>query len=227
MTNLDVQRVQSPHLEDLAYVVLSAQRDGTGFSLYPDLTDEMRTRLRSRIKQLSRYDWPSSLRDDPALRRGMTLRQCLRLTVTLLLIDAHLPPSLAVMIARNNELGFLRAAGAALDPSTDRDVSASDRVAVILASEIQEALAFPGRADVQEERVRFISRSELKQAWSGDLAASGARLVIDITAAVTALWRWISERRLMSDIARSDFLTEVETVDDANFVWVADRQLRR
>lgn len=225
MTDSDTQRLPSPHLEDLAFIVLSARGDGEGFSLYPDMSDETRTRLRSRIKQLSRYDWPSSLREDPAFRRGLTLRQCLRLSVTLLLLDAHLPPSLAVMLAQNNELGFLRVAAEALEqPAAGTDGT----VAVILATEIQEALGFPDRILLEEQRVRFIRRNELAQLWTDDLAGSGARLIVDIATAATALWRWISERRLMNDLARVELLRDVANASDrAGFERNAERRLRR
>lgn len=228
MNDSDIQRLPSAQLEDLAFIVLSARANDEEFSLYPDIDDEMRARLRSRIKQLSRYDWPSSLRDDPAFRRGLTLRQCLRLSVTLLLLDAHLPPSLAVMLTQNNELGFLRVAGAALGVSPDLCSTDEGAVAVILATEIQDTLGFEDRADVQEARVRFLRRADLAQLWSGDLAGSGARLIIDIATAAAALWRWIGERRLMSDVARVGLLAEIEvTTDQPDFKRVADRKLRR
>ena len=228
MIDSNIQRVPSPQLEDLAFIVLSARRDGGGFTPYPDIGDETRTRLRSRIKQLSRYDWPSTLRDDPSFRRGLTLRQCLRLAVTLLLLDAHLPPSLAVMLVQNNERGFLRAAAAALSAMPDRRVTDDDAVAVIFATEIQDTLEFPDRAELQEERVRFVRRADLSQLWSGDFAGSGARLIIDVTTAAAALWRWISERRLMSDIARLELLEEISGVSaHGDFERVADRKLRR
>lgn len=227
MTESDIQRLPSPHLEDLAFIVLSARADGIGFNLYPDLSDEVRTRLRSRIKQLSRYDWPSSMRDDPSFRRGLTLRQCLRLAVTLLLLDVHLPPSLAVMLVQNNELGFLRAAGKALGSSADRSTAADD-VAVILATEIQDTLEFASRTEVQEERVRFVHRNNLVRLWSDDLTGSGARLIVDVATAAAALWRWISERRLMSDIARIVLLAEIDGASrKPDFKRVADRKLRR
>lgn len=227
MTDPDIQRLPSPYLEDLAFIVLSARADRTEFDLYPDLSDDMRTRLRSRIKQLSRYDWPSSMRDDPAFRRGLTLRQCLRLAVTLLLLDAHLPPSLAVMLAQNNEPGFLRAAGHALGWSTGSD-TATDDVAVILATEIQDALEFADRAEVQGDRVRFVRREDLARIWTADLAGSGARLIIDVATTAGALWHWISERRLMNDVARIDLLAEItDATGKADFERVADRKLRR
>ncbi|MDY7524634.1 hypothetical protein [Sphingomonas sp. 10B4] len=228
MTDSDIQRVPSAQLEDLAFIVLSARTDGEGFSPYPDIGDDMRTRLRSRIKQLSRYDWPSSLRDDPAFRRGLTLRQCLRLTVALLLLDAHLPPSLAVMLAQNNELGVLRAVSAALSPKPEARMTADDAVAVIFATEIQDTLEFLNRFEVQEERIRFVRRADVAQIWSGDCAGSGARIIVDAVTATAALWRWLSERRLMSDAARVELMVEIEVASARpEFERVTDRKLRR
>ena len=228
MIDPDAQRLSSAHLEDLAYIILSARSDDDRFDLYPHLEDELRGRLRSRIKQLSRYDWPSSLREDPAFRRGYTLRQCCRLAIALLLLDAHLPPSLVVLIAQNNERGFLFAIAERLANPTRHSASASDQLAVILPAEIKDALAFPGWADHQPTRVRFILRSDLATAWTGDLAGPGARLIVDVGTAATALWRWISGRRLMDDTARLALVAGVDSMKgQAAFEPVAARRLRR
>lgn len=209
MTESNIQRLSSPHFEDLAFIVLSARSDQESFNLYPDIDDALRSRLRSRLRQLFRYDWPSCVRDDPDFRKGMTLRQCYRLTVGLLLVDAHLPPSLAVMLAQNNELGFLRAIAPSLEDYDGQRVSAQRMCAVVLATEIQKPLGFPDRTELEEDRVRFKRDGEIANLWSNDLSASGARTLIDISAAGDALWRWISERRLMDDTARLSLLSEI------------------
>lgn len=228
MTKPQPQRLPSTHLEDLAYIVLSARAGEADFDLYPDVNDALRSRLRSRIKQLSRYDWPSCVREDPDFRRGLTLQQCYRLMIALLLLDVHLPPSLAVMIAQNNEVGFFHAIATSLGDAGAQRSPGHLSLAVILATEIQESLQFPGRASAEEDRVRFVDRDNLGRLWSDDLAHSGARIIIDIAASATALWRWISERRLMDDTARLQFLAWVETLSDHAFYdRRADRKLRR
>lgn len=209
MANPETERLPSAYLEDLAYIVLSARADRREFELYPDISSEMRVRLRSRLKQLGRYDWPSSLRDDSAIRRGPNLRQCCRIIMTLLLLDAHLPPSLAVELARNNEVGFLRAISARIECQTNSGPAAHDLLAVLLPAEIQESIEPHDRAR-GEERVRFVQRVHLGQIWTEDCAGSGGRLVIDISTVAAASWRWISERRLMTDGARVMLQNEVE-----------------
>lgn len=228
MTESRTQRLPSSHLEDLAFVVLSARSGEAGFNLYPDIDEALRSRLRSRLKQLSRYDWPSCVRDDPQFRRGLTLQQCYRLMIALLLLDVHLPPSLAVMIAQNNELGFFNAIAGSLGDASNQVPPNHRWLAVVLATEIQESLHFPGRAAAEEDRVRFVRQNDLGELWSDDLAYSGARIVIDIAAAATALWLWISERRLMNDTARLGFLAEVEAFSEhPRYEPRADRKLRR
>ena len=228
MTNPDLERLPSAHLEDMAYIVLSARTDRPTFELYPDLSPEIRTRLRSRLKQLGRYDWPSSLRLDPAIRRGLTLRQCCRLSAALLLLDAHLPPSLAVVMAQNNEVGFLRAMSAGFDCAFASGATPDGILAIVLPAEIQESIGFPHRSDSEEERVRFLRRKDLGALWSDDCAGSGARLAIDVTTVASALWRWISERRLMTDGARKQLHGEIEGMKQEDpFKRVADRIIRR
>lgn len=227
MAELEPERLPSAYLEDLAYIVLSARADRPEFDLYPDISAEMRVRLRSRLKQLGRYDWPSSLKEDPAIRRGPTLRQCCRLIMTLPLLDARLPPSLAVELARNNEVGFLRAISAGFERPAGSGPAANDFFAVLLPAEIQEAIDFPDRDD-GEERVRFLQREDLGQVWTDDCAGSGARLVVDVCTVAAASWRWLSERRLMTDGARTTFQTEVNDVKSGQpFQRIGDRPTRR
>lgn len=228
MTEPIVQRLPSAHLEDMAFIILTAGANGQAFDLYPDIDDDTRQRLRSRIKQLSRYDWPSSLREDPAFRRGYTLRQCCRLMVALLLLDAHLPPSLVVAIAQNNELNVLRSIGKRLEQPARLQSSPDDLVAIVFPAEIQDALGFPARDNREAERVEILSRHELMRMWSDDLPVAGGRLVIDVATATAAMWRWIGGRRLLSDLARTELLAEIEERSaEAGYRHVAERRLRR
>lgn len=228
MTDSSPRRLSSSHLEDLAFIALSASSGRERIDVYPDLSEEMRTRLRSRAKQLSRYDWPSSMKEDPALRRGLTLQQCFRLAVTLLLLDAHLPPSLAVLLARNNERSFLIAMAARLSEPTRQTSGPDDLIAVILPAEIQEALSVTTLEELAIERVRLIRRRDLSAVWTADLVGPGARLCIDVGTAAAALWHWLSSRRLMDDRARIALLAHVDTFRGENgFLRVAEKQFRR
>ena len=227
MIDLPAERLPSSQLEDLAFIILSARADQAEFDLYPDLDSTTRSRLRSRLKQLSRYDFPSSLGNDPALRRGYTLRQCCRLAVALLLLDDYLPPSLIVALVRNNEIGFLRAMMARLTSASPQKATSSDLLAIVLPAEIQDALAIPCWQSAEPERVRFIRRSDLTHLWSGDLAGSGSRLVVDVATATGALWRWISGRRLMTDVARTALIEELDRTSTTGFSPEVERRLRR
>ena len=203
------QRLSSSHLEDLAFIVLSARADQDNLELYPDLTDDVRFRLRSRIKHLSRYNWPASVTDDPAFRRGWTLRQCCRLVIALLMLDAHLPPSFVVLVASTNELSFLSAFAERLS-QPDRILAASDdKIAVLPLGEIQDAIDLTGWADTQSRCVHLVRRDQLHLALSEDLAQPGRRLLIDVATPIAALWRWTSGRRLMDDTARIGLIAEV------------------
>ncbi len=99
MTDSSIARLPSALLEDLAIIALTARPNLTDINIHPDLGEKPRATLRARLKQISRHDWPATRNDDPQLRRGYTLRQCFRLITALLLIDAQLPPSLAIPIA--------------------------------------------------------------------------------------------------------------------------------
>ena len=228
MSDSPAQRLSSIYLEDMAYIVLSAIPDDDGGRLDHVLHDDSRTRLRSRLKQLSRYDWPASVAEDSALRRGYTLRQCCRLTVALLLLDACLPPSLAVALARDNEGSFLNAISHRLTDTDRRHAADDDLVAAILPAEIRNATDASDWPDQQTARVRLVRRGDLFYSWSGDLAGPGARLLVDPATSVAALWRWITARRLLDDGARQALLREIECHKDAaGFMPIAGRLLRR
>ena len=223
MNDSVIQRLSSAHLEDLAYVVLSARAGDERFDLYPDLSADVRTRLRSRIKQFSRYDWPSSMSEDPALRRGYTLRQCFRLTVALMLVDAHLPAGLAAELARTYELGFLFAIADRLTDPFGKAASPDNSLAVIAIGEIQEGLGFTGWADLQVKRLQFVKRSDLASLGSGAFSGPSAWLIVDVAPACSALWQWISGRRLMDDAARLALLAEIEKLrPEAQIIPVPD-----
>lgn len=222
------QRLASAHMQDAIFLFLSARPDGQKFDLYPDIDDAVRARLRSRLKQIARYDWPSSLRKDPSLKRGYTLPQCFRLMIVLQLLDAHLPPPLAIAIAQNNEPGFFSAIARRLSDSARFDRLPNDSIAIISPGEMQESFGFPGWAEFEAERVHFLPRNDLSMIWSGDLPAAGARLAIDVGSAAITLWRWISGRRLMSDTARTTFIAENNASDkDLSFKRVAERPTKR
>ncbi|KQN01456.1 hypothetical protein [Sphingomonas sp. Leaf25] len=227
MTEVPSERLSSSHLEDLAFIVLSARPDAADFNPYVELNDDARARLRSRLKQLARYDFPSSLSEDKSLRRGYTLRQCCRLTVGLLLLDAHLPASLAVMLARNNEVSFLRAIASRLAADSRGDATPEDLLSVIVSGELQDTLASPAWIAAESGRVRLVRRDELSQLWADDLAGSGARLVVDMATAAGALWTWISSRRLMTDLARVALIADIDHETGPGFVFVEDGKLRR
>ncbi len=63
--------------------------------------------LRWRLKQIQRQDWPSTLIEDPSLKRGYTVRQALRVVAAMALVDASQGPTLAVQICRDNENAIL------------------------------------------------------------------------------------------------------------------------
>lgn len=203
------ERLSSSHLEDLAFVILSARPDAGELDLYPELSSDARARLRSRLKQLARYDFPASLAEDKALRRGYTLRQCCRLTIALLLIDAHLPASFAVTLVSGNELGFLRAMVHRLARGDGKSMP-DDLVGVVITGELQDGLAAPAWVAMEAARVRFVRRDKVADLWDDDLAGSGARLVVDVATATGALWHWISGRRLMTNVARMALIEEVD-----------------
>ncbi|QBM75167.1 hypothetical protein E2E30_04895 [Sphingomonas sp. AAP5] len=228
MTEPDVPRLSSAYLEDLAYIVLTADPRDTRFDLYPDLTDDVRSRLRSRLKQLARYDWPSSLREDPSLRRGYTLRQCCRLIVALLLIDTHLPPGLAIALIRNNESSFLRAIAARLAEPDRLEAGRKDLMAVLLPGEIRDALP-ANDPDQDARRVMYlIERERMADLWADRLASAGARLVIDVSTAAAAMWRWVSNRRLMDDIGRISLIRDIENAsDEPGFMKVMETAIRK
>lgn len=208
------QRLGSFHLEDLAIVALAASGDQATPALHPDLDDQRRARLRSRIKQIGRHDWPSSLREDPLLRRGYTLRQCLRLITSLLLIDAHLAPSEAIAIAKANELNILRALAPRLvtDQPVQRSVALDDLLIVVPLGELVSLVEDKQWRGARAQAVRLIPRGDLASLWSAeaDLAFPGQRLVLDIGLAAAAVWHWMLERNLMTVGARHALLAEIE-----------------
>ncbi len=228
MTEHDLPRLSSAYLEDLAFIVLSADPDGKRLDPYPDLSDEVRSRLRSRLKQLARYDWPASMREDPALRRGYTLRQCCRLLVVLLLIDTHLPPSLAIALVRNNELNFLRGIAARLIEPDRHEAGHGDLMAVVLPGEIRDALPVADPDQDIRRKVFFVERGRMTDVWGNSMQAAGARLAIDVPTAAAAMWRWLGNRRLMDDSARLSFIADVERkADEPGFKRVTEGATRK
>ncbi|MEO9131305.1 MAG: hypothetical protein ABI240_08865 [Sphingomonas sp.] len=206
-------RLGSAHLDDLAIVVLTTPAGSLPATAYPELDQEERTRLRSRLKLIGRHDWPSSMRDDPLIRRGYTLRQCCRLVIALTLLDAQVPPSAAIPIARNHEATFLRIIASRLsqpDPGRHPD----DLIAVILLSELWERLDPQGWTEARPSQVRTVRRSALGDLWLDDLDIAGQRLIIDIGGAALTMWRWMRLRDLMTKTALPALLAEVERLND-------------
>lgn len=223
-----LQRLPSFHLEDLAYVALSAHSSAEPIDPYPKISDETRLRIRSRIKQLGKYSWPSSLREDPALKTGHTLQQCYRLVVALLLLDAYIPPSIVVMLVSNNELNFLNAIASRLTEPCNSAASPEDLLAVIIPGEIRQASDVSQWLSLESERVRLILRKNVEELWTGDLAGGGARLTVDVAMAAGAVWQWISGRRLMTGVALETLLDEIRAQqDEPGFTLIKPRVQRR
>lgn len=213
MKQIETPRLSSAHLEDLAYFTLAARSDCADIDLYPRISDNVRHRLRVRIKQMSRYDWPSHMGEDKHIRKGYTLRQCFRLMVVLQMLDAHLPPSLAVRASRNNELGLMDIIVARLLEPERTSSDGIDVVAIMCPAEIRD-LDADGWADTQSARLRYVARSDLSGIWTGSLDSPGPRLAIDVGAAAITIWCWISGRRLLDDTARTSFLNEIAAESD-------------
>lgn len=202
-------RLGAVHLDDLAIVVITTP-PGAEATLRPQLDEDSRTRLRARLKLIGRHDWPSSLREDPALRRGYTLRQCFRLMTALLLLDAHIPPSIAIQIARANELQFLRTITTHLTQPPQR--SDDDPITVVLLGQFWEWLDQSACDDAEPYRVRMMTKAQLPQLWSDEsgLAIAGQRLPIEIGAVALSMWRWIQERDLLPADALAGLIEQIE-----------------
>lgn len=213
MPDSSPQRLASVHLEDLTIVALTALAGGEQQRQLPDLDNQRRARLRSRLKQIGRHDWPSNQSEDPLLRRGYTLRQCCRLLAALLLIDAHLAPSEAIALAKANELSFLRVIASRLSGDNQNSLSESpeDLLIIVPLGELTSLVDGQQWRTAQPQALRSIQRADLSSLWSdkAGLGFAGQRLIIDIGAAATAMWRWIAEQRLMTDDARTAMLTEI------------------
>lgn len=208
------QRLGSTHLEDLAIVALTASANQDRLPVHPDLDNQRRARLRSRLKQVGRHDWPSSLAEDPLLRRGYTLRQCCRLVAALMLIDAHLAPSDAIALAKANEFTLLRVIAPRLtaEEHNPSQPDPADLLVVIPLGELVSLIADQQWRGARPQALRLIQRSDLSLLWSdrAELAFAGQRLIIDLGSAAAAMWRWMAERNLMTDDARIELLSEIE-----------------
>ncbi len=221
-------RLGATHLDDLAIVILTTPPGSDPSALRPELDEEGRARLRTRLKLISRHDWPASMKEDPAIRRGYTLRQCFRLMAVLLLLDAHVPPSVAVPIARSNELLFLRMITPQL--TVVQPEVASDQVAVVLLGDFWEWVDPAASAAAELCRVRTIERADLSTLWSNDhdLGSAGQRLPIDIAGVSRTMWRWIRSRNLMPDDALTELVAEIEALSAApSYRAALERSKRR
>ena len=202
-------RLGAAHLDDLAIVIITTP-PGADAILRPELDEESRTRLRARLKLIGRHDWPSSMREDPALRRGYTLRQCFRLMTALLLLDAHIPPSVAIQIARANELQLLRTITTHL--TQPPRCSDDDPIAVVLLGQFWEWLDQPACGDAEPYRVRMTTKAQLPNIWSdgSGLAVAGQRLPIEIGGVALSTWRWIQDRALLPADALVGLIEQLE-----------------
>lgn len=215
MTDSPESRLGSMHLEDLAIVALTA-RSGQSIDPYPQLSDERRARLRARIKQLSRHDWPTSTGDDPLLRRGYTLRQCCRLIVALQMLDAHIVPSIAVPIASANEQALLRSMVPMMEKAGDiGDASRlppSPAIAVLMLGELVDAVAPDAWTAAQPQRLRILPGGKVAELWSSPagLAHAGQRLAFDVGAAAAAAWCWLLDHDLMLPTALEQLTADVK-----------------
>ncbi|TPG22272.1 hypothetical protein EAH87_00130 [Sphingomonas koreensis] len=212
-------RLGSLHLEDLAIVALTA-RSGASIVRYPQLDEERRARLRARIKQLSRHNWPTSTGEDPMLRRGYTLRQCCRLLVALQMLDAHIVPSLAVPIASANEWALLRymvpqmvRAGKAAEGSR---LPPSSAIAVLLLGELVATVAPDVWQFAQPQQLRFVPEVQVAELWSpsAGLAHAGQRLALDVGTAAAAAWRWLLDRDLMPPTTLEQLAADVDQASE-------------
>lgn len=218
MTVSPPARLPSRELEDLVFFALSARADLTDLNVYPDLDDGTRTRLRARIKQISRYDWPASLGDDPDLRRGYTLRQCFRLMIVMQMLDAHLPPSLSVQVARSNDGGLMRLIADRLRRHERSKPEPADRVVIMRPAELRDLTPAAPWNHKNSLELQYVQR-ERCSAIIADAQLPGPRLVFDFGAAAATVWRWLSSRMLLNDTARTAFIAEIDGYrDEHDFV---------
>ncbi len=203
-------RLSSAYLEDLAIIAITTPLEAETLSLYPDLHVAKRSKLRARLKQLGRHDWPTSMKEDPELRRGYTLRQCFRLVSALALIDAQLRPGIAVAIAASNELEIMRVIFETIEAG--KVPGKNDRLAVCATGDLYELIDECGFMRAEPNRLRWLQRNTLAELWSAehDLAHPGPRVVIDIGQTARAAWHWMSERRLIPGDELGALAREIE-----------------
>lgn len=215
MTESEPARLGSSHLEDMAAIALLARPSAGAPDLYPVLDGAKRIALRTRLKKISRYNWPATIKHDALLRSGYTLRQCFRLVAALQFIDAHLPASMAIPIAANNELAAMRIITNRLrrmDPAASQD----DQLAVIALGELWEPVDPPAAGAADLCRVRMVERRALPDIWSAEaeLDFPGQRLVVDIGSGAAAVWTWMIARRLMPSTELERLIHDVESSAD-------------
>lgn len=207
MSDSSTPRLKSLYLEDLAAVVLGDRHGDQPLDTVPIIDDKARQRLRARLKQIARLNWPVSLIEDPLIRRGYSLHQCCRILIALLLTDAHLPPAIVVAIARANERVFIEAMIERMEHDALAD-RADDQLAVILLADLVDLIGH--ERDVAVSAVTLMRRSDLLGLWSvsAGMDRPGQRLVIDVGRAAAVMWRWLRSRQLMPTEALSDWKRE-------------------
>lgn len=206
-------RLSSSHLDDMAIVALATPPGQSAACLYPDLDEATRAKLRARLKQLSRQEWPTSMRKDPKLRRGYTLRQCFRLASALALLDAQLGPSKAVAIASANELAIIREMVAGIGSGSE--LSAGGKVAVCIADDLWGLVDEQAVKDCQPLHLRWLPRDNLYDLWSAtDLNCPGQRILLDFASVAQRVWAWISARRLLPGDELERLRAEIQARED-------------
>ncbi|HEV2567951.1 hypothetical protein [Sphingomonas sp.] len=175
-------RIPGKHLERIATIALlggasddpdveGKPRTGADWDQLASAVDpESRRLIRERLRTLTSWDWPDSLKSDPMLRSGHTVRQIFRITTLLALLESHLPPMQAVKIARDNEVGFLRAYASRLHPEAllrnkgrPHDL---EGVLVLSGGALSAAMAPDIAPEAEVARVRLVARGRLGELWS-------------------------------------------------------------
>ncbi len=131
-----------------------------------------------------------------------------------MLIDAHLAPSDAIALAMANELNVLRVIALKLAAVGHEPLAAKpdDLLVVVPLGELVGLVADQQWRSARAQSMRLVRRSDLPLLWSSEaeLRFPGQRLVLDVGLAAAAVWHWLSERSLMTDIARVSLLAEIK-----------------
>lgn len=135
-----------------------------------------------RTKQVQRQDWPTTLGQDPNIKRGYTPRQALRLLCALSLLDAGLGPTQAVAAASDNENTLLAIIRCAIGP---RPLSGAQRVLAMIRPRLLDG---PVAQDSPEDGVIIepITADEIGDHMAGAIPGP-AWLIVDIASQAKAV----------------------------------------